>query len=164
MSDKESKKTKKTKKRRKDGKSKFLSIGKYFLVLLFLVGQGYLAYAIVDKYYPDFYYSMNAKSPDDIGIYELDELVVNPANTNGKRFLMVEISLEVDDKANFIKLDNNKVRLKQEIMEALSAHTIPELVKVEERDELRQELIDLINSIIEVRSVRNLYFTKYVMQ
>lgn len=159
----ENKKVKK-KKMSGGGKSKFLSIGKYFLVLLFFVGQSYLAYAIVDKYYPDIYKTMNTKSPDDFGIYAMDELVVNPANTNGKRYLMVEISLELDNKANFVKLDNNKVRLKQEVMEALSKYTIPELVKVDDRDKIRNELIDVINSVIEVRSVRNLYFTKYVMQ
>lgn len=158
------KKSNKAKSKRKGGASKFLSIGKYFLVILFFVGQGYLAYAIVDKYYPEVYETMNAKSPDDFGTYEVGELVVNPANTNGKRYLLVEISVELDDKEHISKLDNNKMKLKQEVIETLSKRTIPELVKVEERDSLRYELIDVINSVIEVRSVRNLYFTKYVMQ
>ncbi|MFP8488652.1 flagellar basal body-associated protein FliL [Gracilimonas sp. Q87] len=156
--------TKKSKTKKKDRASKFLSIGKYFLVLLFFLAQGYLAYAIVDKYYPGVYETMNSKSPKDFGTYEVGELVVNPANTNGKRYLLVEISVELDDKEHISKLDNNKMKLKQEVIETLSKRTIPELVKVEDRDSLRYELIDVINSVIEVRSVRNLYFTKYVMQ
>ncbi|MEX0722413.1 MAG: flagellar basal body-associated FliL family protein [Gracilimonas sp.] len=164
MATKDKNNARKTKPRRKGGKSKFLSIGKYFLVILFFAGQGYLAYAIVDKYYPDVYETVNSKSPGDYGTYDMEELVINPANTNGKRYLLVEISLELDDKAHIQTLNNHKMKLKQEMIEALSKRTIPELIKVEERDQLRYELMDLINSVIEARSVRNLYFTKYVMQ
>ncbi|MAO63677.1 MAG: hypothetical protein CL666_01625 [Balneola sp.] len=152
------------KKSRKGGTSKFLSIGKYFLVILFFVGQGVLAYAVVDKFYPKVYRSMNEKTPADFATYELEELVVNPANTNGKRYLLVEISLELSDQTHISVLQAKNNRLKQELIETLSIRTIPELVKVETRDELRLELIHVINSIIEERSVRNLYFTKYVMQ
>lgn len=164
MAENEEKKPEKKKKRRKGGSSKFLIIGKYFLVLLFFATQGILAYMLVDKYYPSVYEHMNKKTPADFVTYQMEELVVNPANTNGKRYLMVEISLELDDKAHVPKLEQHQLRLKQEIMEVLSSRSIPELVQVSERDQLRSELIGLINSTIGVRSVRNLYFTKYVMQ
>lgn len=164
MAENEEKKNTKKKKKRRGGSSKFLTIGKYFLVLLFFATQGLLAYMLTDKYYPSVYEHMNKKTPADFVTYQMEELVVNPANTNGKRYLMVEISLELDDKADIQKIEQHKLRLKQEIMETLSSRSIPELVKVSERDKLRSEIIMLINSTIGVRSVRNLYFTKYVMQ
>lgn len=159
-------KDKKAKKSKKKGKRPpiFLKLGKYFLLLLILSGQGFLAYAVVDHYYPSIYKKMNAKSPDDFGSYQFEELVVNPAQTNGKRYLLVEISVELIDKEHIPKLEEHAMKLKQEMIEALSKRTIPELVRVEGREEMRLELIDIINSVIEVRSVRNLYFTKYVMQ
>lgn len=160
----EKKSKKKKKKKRRGGSSKFLTIGKYFLVLLFFATQGLLAYLLVDEYYPMVYEQMNKKTPADFVTYQMEELVVNPANTNGKRYLMVEISLELDDKTIIPVIEQHKLRLKQDIMETLSARSIPELVKVSERDQLRIELITLINSVIGARSVRNLYFTKYVMQ
>lgn len=150
--------------KRKKKASKFLSIGKYFLILLFIAGQGYLAYAIVNKYYPDVYEKMNAEDPADYGIYEMEELVINPAKTQGKRYLLVEISLEIADKEHIPKLENEKMRLKQAMIEALSSRTVEELANVEARENLRTELIQIINSAIGVRSVRNLYFTKYIMQ
>ncbi len=153
-------------KKRKGNKPplKFLRIGKYFLLILIFAAQGLVAYAIVDKYYPTVYKKINAKSPDDYGTYQLEELVVNPANTNGKRYLLVEISLQLDDKKHIPLLENNMMELKQEVIEALSVRTVNQLTHVAEREELRRELSQIINSSIGVRSVRNLYFTKYVMQ
>lgn len=158
-------KKKKIKKRK--GKAtplKFLRIGKYFLLLIILVGQAFLAYSIVDKYYPSVYKKINAKSPADYASYQLEELVVNPANTNGKRYLLVEISLQLDDEKHIPLLEGSMMELKQEVIEALSVRTVNQLTHVAEREELRRELSDIINSSIGVRSVRNLYFTKYVMQ
>jgi flagellar FliL protein len=119
---------------------------------------------IVDKYYPSVYAAIHAKGPGDYGIYNLEDLVVNPANTYGKRYLMVEISLELDDKDHISLIEQNNMKLKQALIEALSSRTVPELTHVEGREKMRSELINIINSTIGVRSVRNLYFTKYVMQ
>lgn len=143
---------------------KFLVIGKYFLLLLILFGQGVLAYALVDKYYPTVYEKMHEKNPDDFGTYQMEELVINPANTNGKRYLLVEISLELKDKEHILQFEKNQMKLKQEIIESLSTRTIRELTQVEGREEIREDLIEIINSTIDIPTVRNLYFTKYVMQ
>jgi flagellar FliL protein len=160
--DQKDKKDKKAKKRK--GGPNFLKLGKYFLLVLILVGQGFLAYAIVDKYYPTVFAKMSEKSPSDYGTYQMEEIVVNPANTYGKRYLMVEISLELNDKDHVSLLDENIMKLKQEIIDALSSRNVDQLTRVTGREELRRELSGIINSSIGVRSVRNLYFTKYVMQ
>jgi flagellar FliL protein len=151
-------------KKKKAGGPKFLKIGKYFLLTLILTGQGFLAYAIVDKYYPDVYTKMNEKDPSDYATYLMEELVVNPAETYGKRYLLVEISLELDEEGHISLLDENIMKVKQELIDALSSRTVGQLTQVSDRQELRRELSGVINSSIGVRSVRNLYFTKYVMQ
>ncbi|MEO1022149.1 MAG: flagellar basal body-associated FliL family protein [Bacteroidota bacterium] len=143
---------------------KILSIGKYFLFMLILAGQGYLAYSIVENYYPSIYTKLNAKSTDDYGMVQLEELVVNPANTNGRRYLLVEISLELDNKEHIPLIETHNVQLKQSMIDALSSRSVSQLSAVEARNTLRDELIDIVNTTIEVESVRNLYFTKYVMQ
>lgn len=151
-------------KKKKKGASKLPVIGKIFLLLVFLAGQAYLAYYIVDRYYPDIYASMHAKSAEDFGMFQFDELVVNPASTNGKRYLLVEISLQLDDKEHISLVEQNTMELKQEMIETLSTRTVRELTDVQGRERLRRELSGIINSAIGIRSVRNLYFTKYLMQ
>ena len=152
------------KKKRKKSSKKKKVIGKIFLILLFIAGQGMLAYAIVNKYYPDIYKKINTVAPEEYVTYDMEELVVNPAGTKGKRFLMVEISLEMTGEEHIEMLEGNRNKIQQEMNEALSSRTVDELTRLEAREELRQELIRIINLATGTRSVHNLYFTKYIMQ
>ncbi|MCG8373684.1 MAG: flagellar basal body-associated FliL family protein [Balneolales bacterium] len=147
----------------KKPKSKFLVLGKYFLLLFILCGQAYLAYVIVDKYYPSIYAKMNEEKPPELTTYLIEQMVVNPANTNGRRYLLVEISLEMNVDHVPI-LETNNPRVKQEMIESFSSRTVSQLTQPEEREVLRQEISEIINASIGETSVHNLYFTKYVLQ
>ena len=162
----EEKKNAKPDKGKKKGASapnKLVAIGKIFLLVLILAGQAYLAYVIVDKYYPSVYAKMNEEKPPEITTYLMEQLVVNPANTNGRRYLMVEISLEMNIE-HIPLMETNNPKVKQDMIEAFSSRTVSQLTTSEERDKLRQEVTDIINSSIGEVSVQNLYFTKYVLQ
>ncbi|MBO6537114.1 MAG: flagellar basal body-associated FliL family protein [Balneolaceae bacterium] len=159
---------KNTKDKKGDSKSKgapnkLVAIGKIFLLVLILAGQAYLAYVIVDSYYPSLYAKMNEEEPPEMGTYMMEQLVVNPANTNGRRYLMVEISLEMHLE-HIPLMETNNPKVKQDLIEAFSSRTVSELTTAEEREVLRQEVTDIINSSIGETSVQNLYFTKYVLQ
>lgn len=149
----------------KKGKApnKLVGIGKIFLLVLILAGQGYLAYVIVDNYYPSIYAKMNAEEPPELGMYMMEQLVVNPANTNGRRYLMVEISLEMNVE-HIPLMETSNPKVKQELIETFSRRTVSQLTTAEERYKLREEVTDIINSSIGETSVQNLYFTKYVLQ
>lgn len=157
------KKTKTKESKGKKAPSKVVTIGKYFLLVLILAGQSYLAYVIVDAYYPSLYAKMNAEEPPELTTYMMEQLVVNPANTNGRRYLMLEISLELELE-HLPLLETNNPKVKQEMIEVLSSRTVSQLTTSEEREKLRGELSEIINLSIGENSVRNLYFTKYVLQ
>jgi len=160
----EKKEEKKTKKKKKAGGSKFLPFGKYFLILLVLASQGILAYQIVDKNYGKVYEVVDNLTAPAEGNYQLEELIVNPSGSNGKRFLVVEISLELYD-ANHVELiEAEKQQIKHNMLEVLSSRTVAELSRLSVREQLRSELAGVTNQAIGKRSVRNLYYTKYVMQ
>lgn len=143
--------------------NKILVIGKIFLLILILVGQAYLAYVLVDKYYPSIYAKMNEEEPPVLEMYQMEQIVVNPANTNGRRYLMIEISLEME--AEYVPMmETVNPKVKQEMLEALSSRTVTQLTTSEEREKLRGELSDIIKSSLGETSVHNLYFTKYVLQ
>lgn len=157
------KKEKKAGGKSKTPPKKLIIIGKIFLLVLILTGQAYLAYVIVDKYYPSIYVKMNTEDPPEIGTYQMDQLVVNPANTNGRRYLMVEISLELNVE-HIPLMETTNPRVRQELIETFSRRTVSQLTTPKERDLLRKEVVEIINSSIGETSVQNLYFTKYVLQ
>lgn len=154
----------KDKKSASKSKSKFLSIGKYFLILLVLGAQGYGAYGIVNANYEKIYGFFDSFKSDHSGSYQMEELIVNPAETNGQRYLMVQISLELKDKDDTELIDKNKMKIRHDLIEFLSSRTVDQLIHFEQRELLRKEMVDIINDAVGKRSVRNLYYTKYVMQ
>jgi len=158
------KEEKKKKKSKKSGRSKFLPFGKYFLILLVLASQGILAYQIVDKNYGKVYEVVDDLTAPEEGSYMLEELIVNPSGSNGQRFLVVEISLELYNAAHIELIEKEKQRIKHNMLEVLSSRTVNQLSQLSEREKLRSELATVTNQAIGKRSVRNLYYTKYVMQ
>jgi flagellar FliL protein len=158
------KKKEKKKKSKKFNGSKFLPLGKYFLILLVLASQAALAYQIVDKNYGDVYKVVDNLTAPEEGSYLMEELIVNPSESNGQRILVVEISLELYDAADSELIESHKQQIKHSMLEVLSSRTVQELAQISEREKLRIELSEVTNEAIEKRSVRNLYYTKYVMQ
>jgi flagellar FliL protein len=158
------KKKEKKKKSKKSRGSKFLPFGKYFLILLVLVSQAALAYQIVDKNYGDVYEVVDNLTAPEEGSYLMEELIVNPSESNGQRILVVEISLELYDGGDAELIDANRQRIKHSMLEVLSSRTVRQLTQISEREKLRSELTEVTNEAVDKRSVRNLYYTKYVMQ
>jgi len=160
----EKKENKKKKKSKKSAGSKFLPFGKYFLILLVLASQVALAYQIVDKNYGDVYALIDDMTAPESGSYLMDELIVNPSGSNGQRILVVEISLELYDATDTGLIESHKQQIKHSMIEVLSSRTVQQLTQISERERLRVELSEVTNNAVEKRSVRNLYYTKYVIQ
>ncbi|MEX0944448.1 MAG: flagellar basal body-associated FliL family protein [Balneolaceae bacterium] len=145
-------------------RSNFLPNGKYFLIVLVLVIQVLVAYTIVDKNYEKIYNVVQSQNESVPVSFQMNDLIVNPAGSQGKRYLVVEISLELESEASIELIDLNLQRVKHNVNESLAARTVEQLVQYREREVLRMEIRNVINQTVGENSVRNLYFTKYVMQ
>jgi flagellar basal body-associated protein FliL len=146
------------------GSSKFLTIGKYFLILAALVFQIGAAFTIVDENYETIYVSVFGSLPDFTTMYDLEEIVVNPAQSNGQRFLVVGITLELYHHDTVPNIERQKVRVRERIHKTVGSRSVNQLVMFDEREIMREDLISEINDILGARSVRNLYFTRYIIQ
>jgi flagellar basal body-associated protein FliL len=146
------------------GSSKFLTIGKYFLILAALVFQAGAAFTIVDENYETIYISIFGSLPDFTAMYDLNEIVVNPAESNGQRFLVVGITLELFHSDSVSIVERNQVRLTERIHQTVGSRTVNQLVMFDQREVMREDLIQEINDVLGARSVRNLYFTRYIIQ
>lgn len=155
---------KKSKKNKGSRVSKFRRLGKYFLILFVIFGQIFLAYTIVDKNYDRIYSVVNGYYFREPGNYQLEKLVTNPADTNGQRYLLVEISLELVSKDDIELVKENKSKIRHDLIEYLSSRPVDQLEGIKEKEDIRVELVKIINNAIGIRSVRNLYYSKYVMQ
>ena len=157
--------------KKKSGKGKSFSLpsifrgyGKYFLILVLVIGQAFVAYSVVNKNYEAIYGHVEDLIPEERGQFEFQEIIVNPAGTNGQRYLLVQLTVELVDKEVQSQIEQNRSKIRNNLIKHLSAKTVPEIQGIKGKENLRLELIKIINETIDSRSVRNLYYSKYVMQ
>ena len=158
------KKKSSVKSKKKSKQSIFRRFGKYFLILVLVLGQVFAAYSLINQNYDAIYSYTKNLFPKERGQVQLEEIIVNPANTNGQRYLLVQLSLELSAKEDQTLIEEHRSKIRNNIIKYLSAKTVTELQGIKGKKDLRIELIKLINESIDSRSVRNLYYSKYVMQ
>jgi len=107
-------------------------------------------------------------------IHLIENLLVNPAGTNGTRFLSTSIGIETSKlegggegegeamaAAGFAAISP----IVRDILNAvLSSKTMEELSSVEGKSRLREEILTKLNEAVAPDSVYNVYFVDYVLQ
>ena len=95
---------------------------------------------------------------------ELQGIVVNPAGTDGQRYLLVNAGFEAKDPAVVEELGAREIVVRDAIVGILSRRTVPELADVGQRDALKAEILAAVNEAIREGEVTRFYFTQYVLQ
>ena len=157
-------KEKKEKEEKKGGKK---------LILFILIGLVILAGAGAGAYF--FLFAKSAPPPEEeepqkepepqVGPFlQLDPFIVNLADPTGHRYLRAKITLELaDDKA--LQRTNERIpQINDAIIMVLSSKTVEEVLSPEGKLELRLELIRKLNDLLGPNTVKNIYFTQFVVQ
>jgi len=97
-------------------------------------------------------------------VFVVKDLIVNPAGTNGLRFLLTTIGLEVSSDATEKECEKRNVQIHDAIISILTSKTLPQLDDVNYRDSLKAEIKGQINSDLASGSVINVYFSKFIIQ
>jgi len=97
-------------------------------------------------------------------LYSSPEFTVNIANSNGRRFLMTQFSLEVDNKKVLKELDEKLPIFQDKVIIVLSAQTVEELNSIDGKENIKRLLIDNINNILTEGKIINIYYNKFVYQ
>ena len=157
-------KEKKEKEEKKGGKK---------LILFILIGLVILAGAGAGAYF--FLFAKSTPPPEEeepqkepepqVGPFlQLDPFIVNLADPTGHRYLRAKITLELaDDKA--LQRTNERIpQINDAIIMVLSSKTVEEVLSPEGKLELRLELIRKLNDLLGPNTVKNIYFTQFVVQ
>lgn len=140
------------------------SYGNTFLFVAILCVEAIAAYTIVALNYTSIYEWVYGYPPGLGVMYEITEMTVNPAGTNGQRYLVISIGLQLRNQTDLTELQKKEVIVKDAIISMLSSKTVAELSAVDARLQMKQELGIMINQILAGPAVRNLFFTQFVMQ
>lgn len=97
-------------------------------------------------------------------VFIIKDLIVNPAGTNGLRFLLTTIGLEVSSKQTEQECEKRNVEIHDAIINILTSKTLPELDDVSARKTLKEEIKKQINVDLTTGKVINVYFSKFIIQ
>ena len=97
--------------------------------------------------------------------HQIEGLIVNPAGSNGRRFLLVNLSLETETAEAMEELKTREPVIRDVIAGDLGQLTVEQLSAVGARDVLKDSLLVHVNEALGASAeVRRLYFTQYVIQ
>jgi len=94
----------------------------------------------------------------------LDPFVVNLNDPVNTRYLRIGISLEVGSESERDAVAKRLVPLRDEFIRHLSSQEPAQLLSRNDKDKLREALLAKAQSIVPHKSVRQLYFTEFMMQ
>ena len=96
-------------------------------------------------------------------IFNIEDLIINPAGTNGQRLLLLSVGFGVENEESLNLLKDNEIIVKDLVINAVSQKTLGTLSKIELKDYLKVELANKINMAYPKAKVKNVYFSKYLI-
>lgn len=97
-------------------------------------------------------------------VYVVSDLIVNPAGTNGTRFLLTTVGVEVDSPQTKTELEQKDIQVRDALITILTGKGLDQLGKIEQREILRNEISLRIGEILTSGKPRNVYFGKFIIQ
>lgn len=151
-------------KKKNDFALKGIIIG--IVISLVLGGAGYAAYFFISKPNApdDGKKAAEQTKPQTMAYYPMEPYIVNLIDNEGERYLKVVMQLELSDQLIAEELDLVKPKLRDGILDLLSAKTYKELTDPLGKQRLRDEIAMRANGYATKGKITKVYFTEFVIQ
>lgn len=97
-------------------------------------------------------------------VHTVSDMVLNPAQSGGSRFLMVSVAIGVGDEATAKEMEGRDAELRDAILTVLGGKTVNELADIARRDSLKMELKQTVGALVPGGKVSDVFFPQYVIQ
>ncbi len=94
----------------------------------------------------------------------LDPFIVNLSDTAGKRYLKITIQLELSNELLSQELHNKMPQIKDSVITVLSSKTSDDVLTIEGKFKLKEQILRRINKLLKTGVVKNVYFVEFVIQ
>ncbi len=102
--------------------------------------------------------------PEDTEMVELDPFVVNLADPLGRRYLRATIEVETVDSNAAEDLQDKQAQVRDSVLMLLSSKTFEDIRAMDQKIQLRHEIVERLNQVIGQGRVVKVYFTEFVVQ
>ncbi len=150
--------------KKKSSKLKWIIIG--VIAVLVLGGGGAGAYFFLFKSKPPEAEKKQAEAakPQVAIFWSMDPFIVNLIDNEGERYLKVVMQLEVSDQTGLEELNLLKPKIRDSILDLLSAKTYKEMIDPIGKQRLKEEIVLKANGILTKGKILKVYFGEFVIQ
>lgn len=96
--------------------------------------------------------------------HEFQNIVLNPAGSNGARFLMVSAAFELKDGGAQQTMKDREPEIRDRILALLGQKTIEDLTDITQRELLKKQVLDAVAPLFKPGAVRKVFFPQFVIQ
>lgn len=96
--------------------------------------------------------------------FTVESIVVNPAETGGTRYLSCSVSFEVGSKEDLKAFEEKSVKIKDLLITILSSKTVDELADIKLRNDMRRQILTVVNRFTTPAQATAVYLTDFVLQ
>jgi flagellar protein FliL len=97
-------------------------------------------------------------------IFVVKDVIVNPAGTNGTRFLLTTVGFEINGAEREKEVEKKEVQVRDVLNTILTGKGLDELVSPEQREQLRKEIFQKVGEMLPAGTLTNVYFSKFIIQ
>lgn len=105
-----------------------------------------------------------AKKAETLPIYQMDNLVLNPAGSGGSHFLLLSVALEVKDAGTADLLKTRDAEMRDAVLRMFGEKTVEQVSEASARDQLRAELLEKLSKALPAGAIHKIYFPQFVIQ
>jgi len=101
----------------------------------------------------------------EVGLmFPLDTFTVNLLSESGRRYLKVEMNLEIEGEELSPELETKKPIFRDIIIRILSSKSLEEISTIKGKEKLKEQIVNDLNLRLKDGKVKNVYFTDFVVQ
>jgi flagellar FliL protein len=107
------------------------------------------------------------KSGEESGeehMFEIEQIIVNPAGTIGSRFLSCSVAFEIESEKDLSVFEKKEIKIRDALISVLTARTVDELADPRLREPLRRQILARVNKLTEPATASAVYFKDFVLQ
>lgn len=105
-----------------------------------------------------------ADSGGDAALYAIDNLVVNPAGSQGTRFLVVGLAVRLTNGSTSSALQARDPEIRDALLGLLASKTVDELSDQGARDSLKAQVKSAVEAVIGKGTVASILIPQFVLQ
>ena len=97
-------------------------------------------------------------------VYNIDDIVINPAGTGGTRFLSASFAFELESEETVADFEAREAIVRDALITILSSKTIAQLTDVKQKEITRYQIKKRISDILNTEELAGVFYTDFVLQ